>query len=911
LKLGDTSERVTQLAEMAKDLPQAVRIVNRITRPAEKVTKAATRGMVEVFMNFVPRSWARNVYGQSVMLAMQTDLATALTASLEAVVSGIRKTSTDDVLVKMNSKIVKTLGFSPIEAMKGIGDAMQMTKTKWGFLPAMQRSEQLTASQIILKTAGDEIQKALPAVLKNFPEWDNLTATMSKEHQSVMLLALKRANGNTEEALSLFRDVVGKGEIEAWRLAEPPANMRRHLEAINMMGEFYDIQKGAKTMEEFKAFLTNFTNTYTSSVTKAAQSLPSTSTKLPKELYDFGTELAKIADPSQKNIVTELIQGWQNTLDQLGETSHGIIQHALRTTQGTPGFELVLQADNQIKEFSGLASEQYRTINALRENIHGLKKIVQETTDKQELINLWKKGIDYRGKSFNLSMIYPDMDLSKLTPHMFQRKMWEAFFETSSEVYRNGNNQAYTKTMDVLEQLSANIGMPLEDLAARQGDDNPLFLLQKLYKETEDIEDAVSWRRFLNQFNFEKMPTKPDGTPVLLKDVAGKFGETFKSWKGGQKHIVNAVNQDLKGSRKVIGNIDVTSIKEKAQAIKEGTAEVTSDEVLSYLDQARKTMLAKQKEFDAAQRAARQAGKVVEMKYDNMTQVIMSLPNEAASFNLEQITKRAAQYGVEIPPELKTFFESAAGNASRREILEFAANLEMGNAPKLLNRGITYEQITLEQAYKAIWKRTRVPPDDGTINEARVMWETKDAFLEDVARWGDSVIKDWGVKVKASPLDDTPELKNFVSAFEKRMQPVRQMAGRVAVNTRDFVLHDYDKTYMDHALTYLYGNSFHYWTTRTYAKSVETLLANPGAGSAYLKYKNYITKEHAEMPDFYRQNTVVDNLLGIDLQNPYYLNLESMINPVYGLIVSVSVHFGRCLKERLPHPTLKHLRSKF
>jgi len=37
------------------------------------------------------------------------------------------------------------------------------------------------------------------------------------------------------------------------------------------------------------------------------------------------------------------------------------------------------------------------------------------------------------------------------------------------------------------------------------------------------------------------------------------------------------------------------------------------------------------------------------------------------------------------------------------------------------------------------------------------------------------------------------------------------------------------------------------------------------------------------MPEFYRSNTVVNNLLGIDLQNPYYLNLESMINPVYGL----------------------------
>jgi len=514
VKAGENvTEGTKRLAEMAKDLPAAVRIVNKITRPSEKISKAATSGMVQVFMNLVPRSWARNVYGQAVMLAMQTDISTAMAASVEALTAGLKTSWTTDVLQKTNQKIIKTLGFSPNEAMKGIGDALQTgQKTKWGFLPAMQRSEQLTASQIILKTAGDEIQKALPAVLKNFPEWDNLTAQMSKEHQSVMLLALKRANGNTDEALSLFRDITGKGEIEAWRLAEPPANMRRHLESINMMDEFYSIQKNSKTMEEFKGFINNFVNTYSSTVEKAAQKLPSTASKLPQELYDFGVDLGKIADPSQKGIMTELIQSWQNTLDQLTQTTNGIITSAQNATQGTPLFSRVQQANAEIQNIAKTSSEQYRTINTLRESIHLLKKTVQETTDKQELIRLWNQGIDYRGKSFNLSKIFPDMDLSKLTPEVFQRRMWQSFFETAADVYRNGNSSQYTETMGILERLSNEIGTPLDSFASRPGDDNPLFLLQKMYKESQDIEDAVSWRRFLNQFNFEEMPKNPDGS---------------------------------------------------------------------------------------------------------------------------------------------------------------------------------------------------------------------------------------------------------------------------------------------------------------------------------------------------------------------------------------------------------------
>jgi hypothetical protein len=497
-------------------------------------------------------------------------------------------------------------------------------------------------------------------------------------------------------------------------------------------------------VDEFKGFVEEFISQYNGFATRAAEALPSTVTKMPTELQDFGEDLGRLSDAGQRELMGELIQSWQNTLDQLDEVVHGVLRQARRNTGGTPQAQLVEQATDAIHELANAPASQYQAINALREQMHTLKKAVQDTTNPQELAELWKRAIDYKGRKFSLANIYPDMDLSTLTPQTFQKRMWTAFFETSAEVYRNGNNDIYAKSLDAIENLAKSLGTTIEEMAGRPGGDNPFRVLAKMYKQSEDIEDAVSWRRFLNQFNFEKMPVKPDGSPVMLSDVAGKFQDVFKSWKGGQKHIVNAVAKDT-------------------------------------------------------------------------------------------------------------------------------------------GKAIPYEQITLEQAYRAIWKRTRVPPDDGTINDARILWETKDEFLADVERWSERVVNDWGVKVKTSRVDSTEQLRKFTSAFNERMGSVRTAAGRVAVETRNFVLHDYDKTYLDHALTYLFGNSFHYWTTRTYAKSIETLMSNPAVGANYMKYKDYMTKEHANMPEFYRQNVVIQNLLGIDMASPYYLNLEAMINPVYGL----------------------------
>jgi hypothetical protein len=746
LKAGDTSAKVKRLAEMAKDLPKPVRIINQLTRPSEAVVKKTTGGMVQLFMNWVPRSWARNIYGQSLLLAMSTDLKTAVLTSLEALGRSPVKKYSDNILANMNEALIRKLGFAPIEASLGIADSLQ-TKTKFGFLPAMQRSEQITAANIILKVVDDELKKALPSVLKGMPEWDNLLNMFPQNQKGLMFSALKRSAGNVDEALDIIRKIAGNGEVETWRLVEPSVDMQNHLKSIGMLDEFYDLQKNAESVDEFKSGLDAIVSRYDALVTEAAQKMPSTVSKMPEELYEFAGDLAdtRKVDVRDKNLMAELIQSWQNTQDQLTTVVSETLAKARRIALENPQlYTAVEEATARIEQTASITVEQYRSINLLRDEI--IKMIdASKDADAAMLKTMWTKPIYYKGRKFQLSEIYQSQNLAKLQRPTFRKRLWTAFFETSADVYRNGNNKKYTGSLQILEEMATKMGMSFDEIVmADKGSDNPYRVLTKLFQESEDIEDAVSWRRFLRQFDFQEIPKASDGSPILIKDVIGDFQEIFKTWKGGKKHIVNAVAADT--------------------------------------------------------------GKV-----------------------------------------------------------------------------IPYEQVTLEDAYKAIWSRTRVPPFDDTVSEARILWETRDEFLADVQRWGDTVTNEWGSKVKSTPVDMTDALRSFRNAFETRMKPVREMAGRVAVETRNFVLHDYDKTYMDHALSYLFGNSFHYWTTRSYAKMLENVVDNPKYANIYLAYKDYIQQEHADMPEYYRQNAVVTNLLGIDLSNPYYINLESMINPVYGL----------------------------
>jgi hypothetical protein len=104
----------------------------------------------------------------------------------------------------------------------------------------------------------------------------------------------------------------------------------------------------------------------------------------------------------------------------------------------------------------------------------------------------------------------------------------------------------------------------------------------------------------------------------------------------------------------------------------------------------------------------------------------------------------------------------------------------------------------------------------------------------------------------------------------------------VAVSARDFVLHAYPaKRNFDLVLSYLYP--FHFWYNRTYANWLRRIVQEPEVIAAYAKYKEYLSRIHADAPDWWKYNLSTNDLPGLDSEHPIYFNLEATLNPMYGL----------------------------
>ena len=192
----------------------------------------------------------------------------------------------------------------------------------------------------------------------------------------------------------------------------------------------------------------------------------------------------------------------------------------------------------------------------------------------------------------------------------------------------------------------------------------------------------------------------------------------------------------------------------------------------------------------------------------------------------------------------------------------------------------TVNDVPFEEAQKAIQKRLVPPlPEGAQPTFARALHENIEGFEAGMKSIVSDTLARWGEKIPLDSLDDTAEaaLGNYVKDFDTRMFSVRGKAAVIANETRDFILHDYNKTYADLAFAYL--SPYHYWSNRTYAKWLERAIDNPKTIAAYAKWRDANYKANAGMPEFYRYNV---KLFG-NSDHPLFFNLEATLNPLNGL----------------------------
>ena len=157
-----------------------------------------------------------------------------------------------------------------------------------------------------------------------------------------------------------------------------------------------------------------------------------------------------------------------------------------------------------------------------------------------------------------------------------------------------------------------------------------------------------------------------------------------------------------------------------------------------------------------------------------------------------------------------------------------------------------------------------------------------EALLSDVA---DGVKAHWGESIPASPLDRARQgaLAAWEKAVGKGVAESRVIASAVANAARDFTLLSYpEKRYFDLAGGYVFP--YHFWYGRTYGNWLKRITQTPEVLAGYAKYREMLSKIHAGAPEWWKWNINSNELLGLDMDNPIFVNLEATINPFYGAV---------------------------
>jgi len=171
--------------------------------------------------------------------------------------------------------------------------------------------------------------------------------------------------------------------------------------------------------------------------------------------------------------------------------------------------------------------------------------------------------------------------------------------------------------------------------------------------------------------------------------------------------------------------------------------------------------------------------------------------------------------------------------------------------------------------------------------EIPTQYDVAQETLPEVERTVNMIIDSLGNYVPKKPLalsaTQQKALATFGKIISERMSTARATAMKISGAARKFTLLDYrDKRGIDALLAYVYP--YQYWYSRTYANWFKRIVKNPWLGATYGRYRDYMEKLHAGMPEWYRYQVNTNELLGIDSENPLYFNLESTLNPLNGLI---------------------------
>ena len=167
---------------------------------------------------------------------------------------------------------------------------------------------------------------------------------------------------------------------------------------------------------------------------------------------------------------------------------------------------------------------------------------------------------------------------------------------------------------------------------------------------------------------------------------------------------------------------------------------------------------------------------------------------------------------------------------------------------------------------------------------ARSAHETLPEVQRRVDEVKEGLRQNWGQRSGTSNLapSSAADLRKWADEATLKVTEARAGAMSIAKNTRDFILHDYGKRYgIDFVLSYIYP--YHFWHGRTYVKWMKRITENPQVMGRYFRYRRALENDHAGLPPWWKYNLTLNDIPGVDIDSPFYFNLESSMNPLNGM----------------------------
>ncbi len=794
---------------------------------------------------------------------------------------------------KLDDAIIKSLGYMP-EALKGKTLTQSVTEgsllkkmfgklNEWGYSPAAlaDAAEVYAGKMIFVKKYRASMDKIMKpgALLPDLALWHDAKFTTEQVDDFVDIL--RTNHYNEAEAAEIFNKKYGSGTVEKWR----------QLGWVNA-----DAKKGLQEYDTLWDDLVNLTNKEGVSQKEVLDAIDEFKIKVKKNANKAAKE------PSNMSDANPVWQDIANAREQAGKYADEVDNNKLQT--------LTTQFDRVAADFNDtlneVAKKMYQdpemqplvariqdfTSNKNRQALNEVaKNKVQESLD-------WTLSI-YRDKKTNAFDLWDEAVLGTRPKGVSREQLHKAIWDKWKSERMSTWGNYFKRYTDQASALAVETGQ------------TELFA-----KAKQSLLELQQFREYV--YSPKGIHTKP---PVInpakvgdaanannIRSIANTYGLPSMSANGKptDKQLLNIINKYAPPPAEVVQDVAKAQDVKPVLAIDEAARKKDLEEIKNSdffkklkedVQKYRKDKPAQPSNVEA--RAAQT--EVIQAQGDTVTEggkLDLSINQEQRAKDVEEIKK--SEYFQNLKkqveesrknkpkkveaeaPKIQETLPEASGYSRLEDVPPMDAEKAIAKYQGQDYKGF-FEKNGDTYTPKPVTEGIAVPPprDPNTSPGSHVFTESRQGTLDALDHVRNGIVERWGLRAPAGA--DMDAFKQLTKELPERMTIARSQSQIVAEKFRDFALLPYGETKnMDFAMSLVYPYQF--WYSRSYKNWMQrAFMTNPEIISRYANLKEAMASQQRDLPDWWKSQVNVSGLLGIETDNPIYINLEATLFPLYGL----------------------------